>query len=254
MKRGRWRRIVLLAGLSLVLAGCGNREMSEDEKKATVQASGLKILDVTEGSGPAARAGDLLSVHYTGTLASDGTQFDSSHKLGRTLLVRLGAGEVIKGWDEGLVGMKAGGKRKLFIPAQLAYGPTGRPPAIPPDADLVFELELVGIANLQIEDLQEGTGPAVKRGNTVSILYTGTITLTGKEYDSSLDRDHPFQFQVGAGRVLPGLDQGVLGMKSGGKRRLTIPAVLAFDKGGSPGKGVPPDADLIFELELLGIH
>ena len=96
--------------------------------------------------------------------------------------------------------------------------PHGSAPTIPPDADLVFEVELVGIANLQIEDLQEGTGPAVKRGNTVSILYTGTVTLTGYEYDSSLDRANPFQFQVGAGHVPLGLDQGVVGMKTGGKR------------------------------------
>jgi FKBP-type peptidyl-prolyl cis-trans isomerase len=104
--------------------------------------SGLKYEDLAEGSGPAAKAGDTVEVHYTGRL-TDGTKFDSSVDRGTPFSFKLGAGRVIKGWDEGVAGMKAGGKRKLTIPADLAYGKRGAGGVIPPDAELVFEVELL---------------------------------------------------------------------------------------------------------------
>ena len=107
-------------------------------------ASGLKYVDIAEGSGPTPRAGQMLSVHYTGTL-QDGTKFDSSRDRGKPYEFRLGAGTVIKGWDEGLQTMKVGGKRKLTVPPSLGYGPRGNPPNIPGNATLIFDLELMGI-------------------------------------------------------------------------------------------------------------
>ncbi|KAJ2771707.1 hypothetical protein IWQ56_001680 [Coemansia nantahalensis] len=91
------------------------------------------------------QAGDKVSVHYRGTLFSDGTEFDSSHGRGVPLEFTLGAGQVIKGWDQGLLGMCVGEKRRLKIPASLAYGKRGSPPVIPADAALVFDTELVAI-------------------------------------------------------------------------------------------------------------
>ena len=109
----------------------------------TKQPSGLYVLDVQEGTGPAISAGQVAQVHYTGWLV-DGAQFDSSVG-GSPLEFPVGQARVIAGWDEGVAGMKVGGTRRLVIPPELAYGPQGYPGAIPPNATLVFDVELVGI-------------------------------------------------------------------------------------------------------------
>jgi FKBP-type peptidyl-prolyl cis-trans isomerase FkpA len=107
-------------------------------------ASGLQYEDLAEGAGAAAKAGDSVEVHYTGWL-TDGTKFDSSLDRGRPFAFALGAGKVIKGWDEGVAGMKPGGKRKLVIPANLGYGSRGAGGVIPPNAELIFEVELLQV-------------------------------------------------------------------------------------------------------------
>jgi FKBP-type peptidyl-prolyl cis-trans isomerase len=112
--------------------------------KETVTPSGLKYVDQKTGTGAEAKSGDVVSVHYTGWL-ENGTKFDSSRDRNEPFRFKLGAGQVIKGWDEGVAGMKAGGKRKLTIPAELGYGKRGAGGVIPPNAILVFEVELLGI-------------------------------------------------------------------------------------------------------------
>jgi len=107
-------------------------------------ASGLVIETLEEGSGDAATAGNAVTVHYTGWL-EDGTKFDSSLDRNSPFQFNLGAGQVIRGWDEGVAGMKPGGKRKLTIPAELGYGAHGAGGVIPPNATLVFEVELLSI-------------------------------------------------------------------------------------------------------------
>lgn len=107
-------------------------------------ASGLKYEVLREGNGPVAKAGQTVSVHYTGWL-TDGTKFDSSVDRGQPFSFALGAGQVIKGWDEGVAGMKVGEKRKLTIPSDLGYGQRGAGNVIPPNATLVFDVELLGI-------------------------------------------------------------------------------------------------------------
>jgi FKBP-type peptidyl-prolyl cis-trans isomerase len=106
--------------------------------------AGLKTEDLVVGSGSEAKAGGKVTVHYTGWL-EDGTKFDSSKDRGTPFSFVLGQGRVIKGWDQGVAGMKVGGKRKLTIPPELGYGSRGAGGVIPPDATLIFEVELLGV-------------------------------------------------------------------------------------------------------------
>lgn len=104
---------------------------------------------------------------------------------------------------------------------------------------------------LEIEELQEGNGPAAAKGHRVSVHYTGWL-LNGDKFDSSLDRGQPFQFELGRGQVIRGWDEGVAGMKVGGKRKLTIPAEMGYGARGFPPV-IPPNSTLVFEVELLGV-
>jgi len=112
--------------------------------KAMTTESGLRYEDIVTGTGPSPQSGQEVTVHYTGTL-EDGTKFDSSLDRGQPFKFKIGVGQVIKGWDEGVMTMKVGGKRKLVIPPQLGYGARGAGRVIPPNATLVFEVELLDV-------------------------------------------------------------------------------------------------------------
>lgn len=134
--------VVLVLAASAIAYLITNRAAKPGKEVTT--ASGLKYIDLTEGTGPSPSTGQTVSVHYTGTL-ENGTKFDSSHDRGAPYVFRIGTGSVIKGWDEGLMTMKVGGKRKLIIPPSLGYGPRGNPPNIPGNATLLFDVELVDV-------------------------------------------------------------------------------------------------------------
>jgi peptidylprolyl isomerase len=131
------------ARASATTANAANADDAKETEGVVTTKSGLKFKELKEGNGAAATRGDIVSVHYTGTL-TDGKKFDSSLDSGKPFEFKLGAGQVIAGWEEGVAGMKVGGKRKLMIPFKLAYGEKGSGP-IPPKADLIFEVELLKV-------------------------------------------------------------------------------------------------------------
>lgn len=148
--------VVVLAIVGILAAGFinGNREftsevskVSEDSKSSSTnmdKTGALKIEDEVVGTGAEATAGANITVNYLGTL-ENGTKFDSSYDRNQPFSFKLGAGQVIAGWDQGFAGMKVGGKRKLTIPGEMGYGAQGSPPTIPPNATLIFEVELLKV-------------------------------------------------------------------------------------------------------------
>jgi FKBP-type peptidyl-prolyl cis-trans isomerase len=139
--------VVGAAVLAALVAACSQSQAPSGGGgggQEVTTASGLKYTDTKVGTGAEAKAGQNVSVHYTGWL-TNGTKFDSSKDRGQPFNFPLGGGRVIKGWDEGVQGMKVGGTRKLTIPANLGYGPQGAGGVIPPNATLVFEVDLLDV-------------------------------------------------------------------------------------------------------------
>lgn len=145
--KGSQIKLILIAAVALVTIATVYYVVTHRGPKAEAEIttpSGLKYTDLVVGTGESPRAGQTVVVHYKGTL-QNGKQFDSSYDRGKPAEFRIGVGSVIKGWDEGLMSMKVGGKRRLVIPPAIGYGAAGRPPDIPGNATLIFEVELLGL-------------------------------------------------------------------------------------------------------------
>ena len=223
----------------------------------------LKIEDVKVGTGRPAEKGDILVLQYTGKL-KDGKVFDSNDKKDATpFAVKLGDGTVIKGWEQGLIGIKNGGERKLSIPSELGYGERGQvnmgqtEGGIPPYADLFFDIKVLALVKKDEEgvydktDVKVGSGPACKKGDKIQVDYVGTFA-NGKKFDSSRDRHAPLEFVLGANTVIAAWDYGIVGMKVGGIRKLRVPPAIAYGAQGNPPT-IGPNQVLDFEVELLKI-
>ncbi|MBN1667911.1 MAG: FKBP-type peptidyl-prolyl cis-trans isomerase, partial [Anaerolineales bacterium] len=231
--------------------------------------SGLMIAELVVGEGAAAKDEDTVTTHYIIWVQGEPENtFIVSSRDTEPLSFVLGRGDVVfPGWEEGVRGMQVGGSRQLIIPAELALGASGGGD-IPPNATLIMEIELtelvappelaevdeddytVTASGLKYYDLLVGDGATAEAGQTVVVHYTGWLE-DGTIFDSSVQRGSPFTFNLGTGSVIVGWDEGVAGMQVGGQRQLVIPPELGY---GEAGAGIiPPNATLIFQVELIEI-
>lgn len=267
------RHLALIGALflSLALAACGggNSEAASDNSQPeTARLTKPKVEvpqgppptklvkeDLERGAGPTARTGDEVTVQYIGVEYNSGKQIDSSWDRGEPLKFRLGGGGVIQGWEEGVAGMKVGGRRQLIIPSKLAYG----------SGALVFVIDLLKIDSpkstygkdaerptprirvpngpppkkLVVKDLIKGTGPAVGADDEIIVNDVGVNYKTGEEFETTYG-DRPSTFPID--EVIKGWEVGLKGMKVGGRRELIIPSKLGYGTGA-----------LIYVIDLLGI-
>ena len=234
----------------------------------------LLIEDLVVGSGSPVGVGDFLIMDYVGVSYSTGLQFDASWDRGSPFPFELGAGRVIQGWDQGIIGMSVGGRRSLTIPPELAYGENGSGSgSIGPNETLVFVVDLIAsvpanlekpseeltsesTTELETNDIAEGSGAIVQPGNVVYIHYVGVAASTGEQFDSSWDRGRSefIGYISGTGNVIQGLDEGLLGMQVGGRRTVVIPPDLAYGENGAGDGLIAPNETLIFTVDLLGTH
>ncbi len=262
--RNRVRIIISLLVISLQLFNLGG--FAQKLNKEYTTPSGLKYTITKKGKGEKPVPGDNVRVHYSGKFA-DGKIFDSSYKRGAPITFKLGKGQVIKGWDEGIAFLTVGGQAKFEIPPSLGYGdkPMGE---ISAGSTLYFDVELVEIVNPPIPfdvkgkdtlSLESGLkyikinstdGKPAEAFKTVSVDYTGFL-LNGNIFDSSVERGIPFSFTLGKGQVIQGWEQGIAKLKVGEKARMIIPSNLGY---GSRDMGsIPPNSTLIFDVELLEV-
>jgi peptidylprolyl isomerase len=274
--------VVVLVGLVMYVSGSDGRKMSDGSNGASDDpglkelTAGVRYRDLKEGVGEPCPPGVQVKMHYTGWL-ENGDVFDGTRE-GKAVPqpASFDLNRLIKGWQEGIPGMKPGGIRKLVISPAKGYGVAGSPPKIPGNSTLIFEVELVEFKNLvsgpgqpmpfdnsnggtddpglkdigdglKIRDLKEGSGEPVKEGASVVAHYVGW-TVDGHVFDSSRKRGEPTPFSLR--QVVGGWQRGIPGMKPGGVRKLVIPAALGYGERGQ-GEDIPGGATLIFEVELV---
>lgn len=232
----------------------------------------LVITDLIEGTGPEALDGDTLFVQYVGVLSDDGTEFDSNFGL-EAFGVTLGTGSVIQGWEQGLLGIKVGGRRQLDVPADLAYGDEGAGDVIRPGAALSFVIDVVAIVpkinrrdepreevsgrepvtEVQTEDLVEGTGATIAEGDRVILHLQAFRADTGELLETTWEFDTPLDIGLVEGATLTGLLKGIPGMKVGGRRLITIPFADAFGADGNPELGLPASTDVVIIVDIFAV-
>jgi FKBP-type peptidyl-prolyl cis-trans isomerase len=231
--------------------------------------------DLSEGTGDAAVAGDTMVVHYIGVRSANCAEFDNSYDKGTPLTVTIGAGEVIKGWDQGLEGMKVGGRRQLDIPAALAYGDTPRSTeVIQPGDALTFVVDAVAIitkpdpadipnitipptpnqAEQTFTELIAGDGAEAKQGQTLVVQLLAFSAADGKQLDSTWESGSPLTFVTGIGQVPAWIEQAVGGMNVGGRRQVHIPFAPVFGDAGDDSLGLPASTDLIMVFDLVAVY
>lgn len=243
--------------------------ISCDRTRTHVTDDGLVITDSKMGSGLEAEKNDFVKIHFEGSF-ENGEIFESTFERDDPIMIQIGTGQIpIEGWDQGMIGMKEGGRRSLVIPPNLAFGDEGIEGFIPGGENLYMEIELLTVtkppepwtydeseintkeSGLQYVTHKKGDGVKPESGDTISVHYSGYLE-DGTIFDSSMMRDTPFSFPVGLGQVIPGWDEGLLDMSVGEERTLIIPSELGYGPRGA-GQVIPPNATLIFDVQLLSI-
>jgi peptidylprolyl isomerase len=236
---------------------------------AKTTSTGLQYLEEIAGSGESPKSGELISMHYIASLP-DGTELDNTYTTQRPVTTLWGVNRLLPGWEEGVGMMKPGGKAKLVLPASLAFGEQGSG-SVPPNSQIVLEVELLSVkpapvptevaadkltktpSGLQYYDLVTGKGTEATKNSTASNLFTVWVkTDTGYSFISQSEAGSPLSFVIGRGdAVFPGWEEGVTGMKVGGKRLLVVPPELAL---GSQGSAIiPANSTLVLEIELTDV-
>jgi len=229
----------------------------------------LVVEDLRPGWGVEAKSGDLLETQFV-AVKIDGQPFESTWEYdNRRFSFHLGEDEASPGWERGLRGMEVGGRRELIVPGDMAsrYG------VLPPEESLVYIIELVGVAPPQLDgrkkprvvvppgkppeklgarDLIEGRGPEAKRGDIVTMNYFSRH-YTGQPFSNSWDDGHPFRIRLGAGtyKSIPGWEEGLPGMRVGGRRELIVPPDWIYQDGARPDS--KPSETLVYVIDLMGI-
>lgn len=269
--------VVLILALGFI--GCSKKE------NVVHLESGIQYLDDSLGTGNAVKFGDLIKFHFRAWVIKDSTNLfedwskdttrmmtviGNSVDMGHPLTIKLGTTPFIKGSDSVIAGMKAGGVRTILIPASQAYGEAGYGP-IPPNSSLklvVYLLEVKEItpakqweidsskivttkSGLQYVILQPGDKAKPDSSDIVTVHYSGFLT-DGKVFDSSVERDEPFQFRLKVQPLIQGWVEGVQLVGKGGKVKLIVPPALGY--GEMPMGNIPPHSTLIFDIEVLDVQ
>lgn len=261
----------------LELAVAFDPVFGQKAKASHEDPTGLRVEDFEVGAGQAAKVGSQLTLRFVGYL-EDGTIFDQSTKdTGPAFRFILPERPIVEGWGLGLQGMRAGGVRKISVPPALAYGQEGDPadedvPAIPPNSTLTYLVKMIQVeppvagpeapsafqgkvarsetmaGGLIVDDYRLGAGEGAKNGDRARLYFRGYLQ-DGKLFSAKDGSAKAMEVIVGDADMIEGWNKGIIGMKAGGLRKLTVPAEMAFgDKGEGP---VPPGAKLTFMIQLV---
>ena len=249
MRRRSTGPIALLACVGLSPLACTPRE--------TTTPSGVIVRWLDSGRGPEIAPEDWVLVHYDAWIPG-GDWVDTTHDDGVPFLAPSSAeGLLVAGLDEALRLLRVGDRAAITLPAATAYSDVGKPPRVPPNSDLIYELEVLQRLEtrengLRIAVREEGSGEPASDGDWVVVDYTATHPRTGREL-AATPRNQPLEFQLGASNMLPGLNAGIRGLRPGAKATLVLPPELAYGERGKP-PWIAPGVHLIYELELRGVR
>jgi peptidylprolyl isomerase len=266
--------------------------MSANKIAAIQDPSGIFIARNKAGKGAKPVAGSYAKLQLVAkTLGAQGAEFINTYKDGKLFEMEVGTGQLGVGFETGILSMQVGEKATFIVPFNLAFGAKGYNGFIPPFATIVFDAELVEVISAEAMQAKrdkeakeaaakeqkdiaiylkankitakptpsglyfvptvQGSGKMAQAGKKVKVHYTGYL-LNGTKFDSSLDRNEPFEFVLGQGNVIPGWDEGLSMMKEGGKAKLVIPSSLGYGARGA-GEVIPPSSPLVFEVELIKV-
>lgn len=252
-----------------ILSGCGGGGSAGGSTAVVADnPSSFTQTDTVLGTGTQASSSNIVGIRYTFWLYSasatdhKGTQIGSNVSSATPMVFVLGsgAGSGVQGVDQGVVGMKVGGQRTLIIPASMAFGSAGSG-QVPANAGLVFDVQLTDVQALtdapafSFTDTVVGTGATAAAGTTASVTYSAYLYSAsaadhkGILVDTNGTSSSPYAFVLGASQAIPGFDQGVTGMKVGGKRTIIVPSSLAYGAAGSGS--VPANSGMVFDVQLV---